>query len=348
VRLRRLVCALGGVFCGALLHGASALAAGSPPPLVSNERQGYAFDYPRVLAEQRLFGVAHGVSLLATACLDVPAQADAAADAYTHWYEQQQPLIATLKDELAVFYFGAQADAASWSHIAETLKLRDRLSLAPDSAALKAACESLPEALRQPRYDLTSLFQLEASLAAVSTAARAESQTAACAALLSETERPAFNAHYADWQRREADAIASAQTQMLLYWQNTGTPGKPEEWVKATKKRYAQIAPGVCEKLPAWLDSSDSSLAYSFAPAPVIATAENTEADNTVSAVSNLQPETAPAETSTATADPVTEQAEVSGPNLFEYLMRLFDERPHEDAARQSGNQPARSQRAHP
>jgi hypothetical protein len=353
VRLRRIVCALGGALSGALLYGTPALATDAPAPqLVSIERQGYAFEYPRVLAEQRLFGVAHGVSLLATACLDAPEQADAAAAAYARWYEQQQQQIAILKDELAAFYFGPHADEADWSHVADALKLRDRLGLAPDSTALKAACGSLPEALRQPRYDLTALFQLEAALAAMATAARAESHIAACAAQLTEAERPALNARYAEWQRREADAITSAQTQMLLYWQNTGTPGKPEDWLKAMKQRYAQPSAAACEKLPEWLGSSASSLSHSFIPAPIIAAPTEPEADNAVSAVSNTQPEAAPAEVIAEPAEPAADPIEAAVSNLFESLMRLFDERPHEDAAlrsdKQPGNQPARSQRAHP
>src|SRR5690606_26743105 len=189
------------MLCGALT---AAQADNAAPPLVSDTRLGYAFEFPRVLAEQRLFGIAHGASLLATACLDAPDQADAAADAYTQWYEQQQVQIEMLQSELAEFYFGPRANEASWAQIAATLKLRPAIGLAPDSEQLSAACASLPEALRQPRYDLAALFQLEAALAGMMTAARAEAQTAACSARLPEAERPALAARYAEWQQREA------------------------------------------------------------------------------------------------------------------------------------------------
>lgn len=333
MRLHRL--ALAGIL-GSVLIAAQA----ETPPLVSNERQGYAFEFPRVLAEQRLFGIAHGVSLLATACLDSPAEADAAAEAYTHWYEQQQNQVEMLKDELAEFYFGPHAAEASWADIAATLKLRESLGLAPNSKPLQAACASFPEALRQPRYDLTSLFQLEAALAGMTIAARAESYSNACTARLPEAQRATLNARYAEWQRREADALASTQAQMQLYWQNMATPGKPEDWLKAMKKRYSTPTDLACTDLPAWLADNASSLAHSFAPAPSTPAPAIVEdgkaADNSVTAVSNSRPETAPV-AAAVPAEPVGAAPEKPGPEtpyLFDYVMRLFDERPHEDAAR--------------
>lgn len=338
------------MLCGALT---AAHAGSAAPPLVSNERQGYAFEFPRVLAEQRLFGIAHGVSLLATACLDSPDEAGAVADAYTHWYEQQQDLIETLKTDLATFYFGPHAAEASRAHVAAALKLRDALRLAPGSEQLKAACASFPEAVRQPRYKLDALFQLEQALAAMMMAARAEAHTAACAARLPEAEHADLNARHAEWQNREADALAASRADMLLHWEATATPGKPEDWLQAARNRHANPTAAACAALPGWLDSSASSLAQSFAPAPLIMPAEAdtsgaaAEADNVVSAVSDVRPAAASATPPAAAAEPAEEAVPATFPNLFELLMRLFDERPHEDAAR-PGTQPARSQRAHP
>lgn len=370
MRLHRL--ALAGALCAATLMVHAETAA---PPLVSNERQGYAFEFPRVLAEQRLFGVAHGVSLLATACLDSPAEAEAASAAYTHWYEQQQTQIDLLQNELAEFYFGPHAAEASWEHVAETLKLRTSLGLVPDSKELQAACTSFPEALRQPRYDLTALFQLEAALAVMKTAARAESYTAACAARLPEPQRVAVNARYAEWQVREETALATARSQMEIYWQRTATPGKAEDWLKAIQKRYSTPTDIACAELSDWLESKASSLAQSFAPAPVAVVPAPPAGDNAVSAVVDSRPAAAtaapdassgvppaaapvatpatPAVTPDASPVPATPSAadatdSEEGPSLFDYVMRLFDERPHEDAASQPGKQPARSQRAHP
>ena len=337
--MRRILIA--GMLCGALT---AAHADNAAPPLVSNERQGYAFEFPRVLAEQRLFGIAHGVSLLATACLDSPEEADAAAEAYTKWYEAQQDQIALLQTELAEFYFGPLANEATWAHIAATLKLREVIGLAPGSDQLRAACASLPEALLQPRYDLTALFQLEAALAGMMTAARAEAQTDACSARLPETERPALTTRYAAWQEREAEAIANAHAQMLQQWQSTATPGDPEAWQKAIHTRYANPPARTCEQLPEWLDSNASSLTQSFATAPAVApvTADAEVQDNTVTAIVSPQLEeisAVPSDAAAPEATPEETPTAAKSLNLFDYLMTLFEERPHEDAAQPAGKQ---------
>src|SRR5690606_15438108 len=207
---------------------------------------------------------------------------------------------------------------------------------------LRTACASLPEALSQPRYDLAALFQLEAALAGMMTAARAEAQSGACSARLPEAERPALAARYADWQQREAEAIANARAQMLQQWQRTATPGDAEEWQKAMHKRYANPPARACEQLPTWLESSASSLAQSFVTAPTVAAAADSTdlPDNTVTAVSNPQLQAisaVPAETSSLESAAEEATAEAKSPNLFDYLMKLFDERPHEDAAQPAG-----------
>jgi hypothetical protein len=56
----------------------AARAADTPPGVapaagLTPERTGYAVDQPEMLLRQRLFGRAHGLSLLAAACLDLPA-----------------------------------------------------------------------------------------------------------------------------------------------------------------------------------------------------------------------------------------------------------------------------------
>ncbi|HWV17096.1 MAG TPA: hypothetical protein VNZ68_00805, partial [Rhodocyclaceae bacterium] len=156
-----------------------------------------------------------------------------------------------------------------------------------------------------------------------------------------EAERPALAARYADWQQREAEAIANARAQMLQQWQRTATPGDAEEWQKAMHKRYANPPARACEQLPTWLESSASSLAQSFVTAPAVTVAATDSADlpdNTVTAVSNPQLQAisaVPAETT-----PAETRAEAKSPNLFDYLMKLFDERPHEDAAQPAGKQP--------
>ena len=342
--MRRL--ALAGLLCGALTaSGAESVQPAAAPSLVAIERQGYAFEFPRVLAEQRLFGIAHGIALLAEACSHEPVQAQSTAQAYRQWYEQQQLLIDDLKHNLAVFYYGPNAAQASWSHIASALNLRTRVSPEPGSEQMAAACASLPEALQQPRYDLNALFQLEAALAATAVAIRAEAQTAACLPRLAEPARNALQAAHAEWQRSESAAAEQAQAQLQQQWKNTRSGGSFEEWKQAVSGGYTRTPQALCDRLAVWLRSPAAKLEQSFAPAPVLTPGVEDEPapDNSVMAVQLSQPEsavqpladTAP-ETPAPGATPTAAQA-----GLFDTLMKAFDERPYESRA-------PRSQRAHP
>lgn len=118
-------------------------------------RLGYEFDRPQILLHQQLFGLAHGASLLAAACLERADQK--AADAYALWHETQEPAIRRIAADLAAWHFGARASEAGWNDIARAIGLRDVLAPRPD-AELADACATLPEALPQPRYDLGALL----------------------------------------------------------------------------------------------------------------------------------------------------------------------------------------------
>lgn len=348
--LRRLICAA--LLGQALLAGAATPApAPEGPPLVSEERQGYAFEFPRVLAQQRLFGIAHGVSLLATACLDVPATANASAGAYTAWYEQQQSIIDEVREELAAFYFGARAHEAKWSHLVRALNLRPKLSLAADSPELAAACASLPEALKQPRYDLAALFKLEATLAAIGIATRADVHITACMARLPAAQNAHLKQQHAEWLTREDAAIQTAHAQLQLNWQDSATRGTAEEWLNKLREHYANPSAERCNNLAGWLQTPAASVTQSFAPAPPIV-AQAAPAATETHAVSAVKPVHAPIES--ASLPPVvtnTPEAQTTDSNpiksLFEFFMKAFDERPHEAQTSPHG-QPGRSQRAHP
>lgn len=348
--LRRLICA---ALLGQALLASAATPATAPeaPPLVSEERQGYAFDFPRVLAEQRLFGIAHGVSLLATACLDVPATADASASAYTAWYEGQQDIIDAVREELAAFYFGPRANETKWSHLVSALNLRPKLSLAADSPELAAACASLPEALKQPRYDLAALFKLEGTLAAIGIATRADVHSTACLTRLPAAESVHLKQQHAEWLAREDAAIQTAHAQLQLHWQDSATRGTAEEWLNKLREHYANPSAERCNNLAGWLQTPAASVAQSFAPAPPVA-AQAAPAAAEAHAVSAVKPVHTPVES--ASLPPVAAsapEAEATDSNpiksLFEFFMKAFDERPHEAHPPPHG-QPGRSQRAHP
>lgn len=130
---------------GALAVLASAAGADAP--------SGYAFDKPRILAEQLVWGRAHGVRLLAHACRE--RGDDDASAAYLAWLETQSWRIAEAAAALARHYFGR--DAAPPDAINAALRLKPRLDV--DSAELAEACATLPEALAAPRYDLERYFR---------------------------------------------------------------------------------------------------------------------------------------------------------------------------------------------
>ena len=165
--MRRL---LAGALCVALLGIARAADA---PPAAANAatpaetraqlaviagRSGYAHDRPEILLRQRLFGLAHGLSLLAAACLDLPAHAEPIQDAYAGWHAKQTKAIETIVHDLADYYFGPHAGEAQWPDLSRALNLIDNIQPALSEVTLHAACASLPEAIARPRYALDKLL----------------------------------------------------------------------------------------------------------------------------------------------------------------------------------------------
>jgi len=129
------------------------------PPAILPSREGYAFDKPEILVRQRLFGLAHGVSLLAATCLDLPEHSVPIQHAYAAWHALHAQAIATIVHDLANYYFGEQAAAAQWPDLIRALKLKENINAALGDFELSAACATLPQAMEGPRYDLTALLQ---------------------------------------------------------------------------------------------------------------------------------------------------------------------------------------------
>ncbi|MDP2809921.1 MAG: hypothetical protein Q8O34_07195 [Rhodocyclaceae bacterium] len=122
------------------------------------KRLGYAFEQPEILIRQRLFGLAHGLSLLAAACLDLPEHSQPIQDAYAAWHARQGKTIETLVHELARYYFGPREAEAQWQDLARALNLNDSIQPALGKVGLHAACASLPAAISRPRYALDKLL----------------------------------------------------------------------------------------------------------------------------------------------------------------------------------------------
>ena len=134
--------ALTGAFCLAFA-GSSALAeeARTTP-------SGYVFEQPELLADQLLWGIAHGARLLGLAC--AKSGHGAAAEAWLAWREREATEIAAYHARLARHYF--ERDDAQPAALAAALGLKPELELSAENLA--QACATLAEALAQPRYDL--------------------------------------------------------------------------------------------------------------------------------------------------------------------------------------------------
>lgn len=137
---------------------AGAAAPGDETAVLQPLHQGYDFDTPAILVRQRLFGLAHGLSLLAGACLDVPDQAASAQEAYATWHARQAAAIRGMSESLAAYYFGARAGEATWSDLARALNLRQDIREALGDVKLEEACQTLPTVLVGPRYAFDRLL----------------------------------------------------------------------------------------------------------------------------------------------------------------------------------------------
>jgi hypothetical protein len=145
---------------------------------VPPNRLGYDFDHPEVLIRQRLFGLAHGLSMLAAACLDLPEHSTPIQNAYAAWHAEQAKAIETLVLDLARHYFGPRAVEARWQDLARALNLNDSIHPALGQVSLQDACASLPEAIARPRYQFDKLLA-EADASAIKPPAPAAEPTAA-------------------------------------------------------------------------------------------------------------------------------------------------------------------------
>jgi hypothetical protein len=169
------------LLCATLLS--PALAGDAPPALTPAEAQpplevlpgrlGYAIDQPQILIRQRLFGLAHGLSNLAAACLELPEHSQAIQDAYAAWHAGQSKTIEALVHDLARYYFGPRAAEARWQDLARALNLHESIEPSLGPISLEDACATLPQAIGQPRYRLDRRLA-DAAVAVVTPAAPAK------------------------------------------------------------------------------------------------------------------------------------------------------------------------------
>lgn len=231
---------IGMLLCGALpaLAVAQSEDAQQPakPLVVEAGREGYAFDRPRILAQQRLLGVAHGVSLLALTCLDLPAHLDATLTAYVPWREGQESTIALAQRDLARHYFGMRAHEARWTDLVNALNLKNQLELGAGSKELAAACETLPTVLRRPRYALAAQFRLQGLLAEATTGIEAELRGSWCRGHLDGLAREVFDARFDAWYEINAPRQAAAAEVLKTEWPVEAPAESFEAWEKELRR----------------------------------------------------------------------------------------------------------------
>lgn len=122
-------------------------------PQVQEIPSGYVFEKPRLLTQQLLWGLVHGVRLLGMACQK---RGDtAAALAYVEWAERQGARIRAAERDLARHYF--EREEAPMELIDAAIRLRPALDESPETLA--TACATLPEALAAERYDLERYYR---------------------------------------------------------------------------------------------------------------------------------------------------------------------------------------------
>lgn len=232
-------------------------------------RQGYAFDSPRLLAEQRLFGIAHGVSLLAAACREVPDSAARAESAYSAWRAEQQVAIDMAAAGLARFHFGNAATAADWQAIAGALGLKERLEFTASSDELAAACASLPEALAQPRYALGERMRLEELMAQVTAGLEVEAHGAYCGKRMPEAAREVHAARYENWREINLPVLKQAQEALAAAWPPDAPAPSFDEWL-AQQQRALRIQGSIaqCLEYSETLKQPQAALRNVFNPPP--------------------------------------------------------------------------------
>ncbi len=147
---------------GLLLAGGSVRAQDGLPAAepLSPLHLGYAFERPDLLLQQRIFGLAHGVHLLLSGCLDKNENAVAAQQAYDAWHAAQREALDAVRITLAAHHYGDQAGRAQWQDIARVIGLKETIYPSLGAIPLSEACATLPEALSQPRYDFAAQLEM--------------------------------------------------------------------------------------------------------------------------------------------------------------------------------------------
>ena len=228
---------------------------------------GYAFDNPRVLTQQRLFGLAHGVALLAATCVREPAYRETLTPAYAEWQERQEATIAASYRDLARYYFRDRALEATQPDIARALGLNGRLSLKQGSKDMHAACDTLAEALRKLRLDLRSQYRLLFFAARLDAATAVEAEAESCHALLVDATQ--LNEALLLWRTTYGDGIMEAKVALEQQWPESRNEATLDESLAQAREDGKRRAVAQrCKAMTQWLltRKSDPDDAFNTEP----------------------------------------------------------------------------------
>ncbi len=181
-----------------------------PPLKPDPQRLGYAFDRPAILAQQTLFGVAHGVTLLARACALVPSQSAPSQAAYQVWWAKNGSWAEQAERDLARYYFHDRSPEAARLALVKALQLKTELGFATDSPALAAACATLPQALEKPRYDLERLWLVRRDGERLRRATETREAVAQCRRSAPPADQARLDGALAAWEQDNAPLEAEA------------------------------------------------------------------------------------------------------------------------------------------
>lgn len=174
---------------------------------------GYAFESPRLLTQQLLWGLVHGVRQLANVCRESEAAAEVAT-AYADWLERYRLRIDGAARELAQHYFGR--DEATLDALTAAIGLRPSLEL--DAETRGAACASFAEAIEARRYNLDVFFALRRDAAVQARADAVRLRQRRCAAELPEEAAEPLASAFAAWDETNGtlETVARARLAAAL------------------------------------------------------------------------------------------------------------------------------------
>jgi hypothetical protein len=247
----------------------ASLASAAATPLATKVAPGYVFDQPRILTQQRLFGLAHGVSLLADHCFDDAAHGEDVRQAYAAWQQRQTATVALAQQELAHYYFAERATEATWPDLVSALGLKNALPARLDAAKLKVACATLPQALASAKTDLAAQFHLQAQVSRLTSAAETEARAEACRTTQNGDNVAALTTALDAWRQRYHGAVGEARRAVEQRWQEAKLDGTLDQWLnQARNKGRHEANSNTCGGLAAWMAIPSADPDASFQPAP--------------------------------------------------------------------------------